>query len=142
MISLWERRFGENGKALFSKIYMSNNRMQKVNEELKREISNIISLKLNNSVLKKGLISVTSVDTTTDFKYAKVYVSMINVGNKKDALKALKKSSGFVRTEIAQKMNLKYTPELIFEFDESIEYGDRIDNILKEITKDLKKDDK
>ena len=115
--------------------------MQKVNEELKREIGNIISLKMNNSVLQKGLISVTSVETTPDFKYAKVFVSMINVGNKKDVLKALKKSSGFVRTEIAKKVNLKYTPEIIFEFDESIEYGDRIDNILKNITKDLKKND-
>lgn len=113
--------------------------MQKVNEELKREIGNIISLKMNNSVLQKGLISVTSVETTPDFKYAKVFVSMINVGNKKDVLKALKKSSGFVRTEIAKKVNLKYTPEIIFEFDESIEYGDRIDNILKNITKDLNK---
>ena len=120
---------------------MSGNRMQKVNEELKREIGNIISLKMNNSVLQKGLISVTSVETTPDFKYAKVFVSMINVGNKKDVLKALKKSSGFVRTEIAKKVNLKYTPEIIFEFDESIEYGDRIDNILKNITKDLKKND-
>ena len=116
---------------------MSGNRMQKVNEELKREIGNIISLKLNNSTLKKGLISVTSVETTPDLKYARVFVSMINVGNKKEALKALKKSSGFVRTEIAKKVNLKYTPEIIFEFDESIEYGDRIDNILKNITKDL-----
>ena len=120
---------------------MSTNRMQKVNEELKREIGNIISLKLNNAALKKGLISVTSVETTPDFKYARVFVSMINVGNKKEALKALKKSSGFVRTEIAKKVNLKYTPEIIFEFDESIEYGDRIDNILKNITKDLKKND-
>ena len=116
---------------------MSNNRMQKVNEELRREISNIISLKLSNSAFKKGLISVTKVDTTPDFKYAKVYVSMI--GDKKEVLKALKKSCGFIRTEIAQSVNLKYTPELIFEFDESIEYGDRIDNILKEITKDIKK---
>ena len=112
-----------------------NNRMQKVNEELKREIGTIITTKMNNTNLKKGLISVTSVDTSSDFKYARVYVSMINVGNKKEALKALKKSSGFVRTEIAKKVNLKNTPELIFEFDESIEYGDRIDNILKEIIK-------
>lgn len=112
-----------------------NNRMQKVNEELKREIGTIITTKMNNTNLKKGLISVTSVETTPDFKYARVYVSMINVGNKKEALKALKKSSGFVRTEIAKKVNLKNTPELIFEFDESIEYGDRIDNILKEIIK-------
>ena len=120
---------------------MPNNRMQKVNEELKREISNIISLKLNISALKKGLISVTEVDTTPDFKYAKVYVSMIQVGDKKEALKALKKASGFVRTEIAKTVNLKNTPEIIFQFDESIEYGDRIDHILKEITKDLKKDE-
>ena len=120
---------------------MPNNRMQKVNEELKREISNIISLKLNNSALKKGLISVTEVDTTPDFKYAKVYVSMINVTDKKEALKALKKASGFVRTEIAKTINLKNTPEIIFQFDESIEYGDRIDHILKEITKDLKKEE-
>ena len=120
---------------------MSVNRMQKVNEELKREISSIVSLQLNNSALKKGLISVTKVDTTPDFRYARVYVSMINIGNKKEALKALKKSSGFVRTEIAKKVNLKYTPEIIFEFDDTIEYGDRIDNILKNITKDLKKDE-
>lgn len=113
--------------------------MQKVNQELKREISHIISLKLNNAALKKGLISVTKVDTTPDFKYARVYVSMIQVANKKDALAALKKSSGFIRTEIAKTVNLKYTPEFVFEFDESIEYGDRIDNILKEITKDMKK---
>lgn len=130
---------GGKGEPCPPKQSMSTNRMQKVNEELKREIGNIISLKMNNSVLQKGLISVTSVETTPDFKYAKVFVSMINVGNKKDVLKALKKSSGFVRTEIAKKINLKYTPEIIFEFDESIEYGDRIDNILKEITKELKK---
>lgn len=119
---------------------MSNSRMQKVNEELKREIGTIVSQKLNNSALRNGLISVTSVDTSPDLKQAKVYVTMINVGNKKDALAALKKSSGFIRTEIARKVNLKYTPELIFLFDESIEYGDKIDNILREITKDLKKD--
>ena len=120
---------------------MATNRMQKVNEELKREIGSIISQKMNNSALRKGLISVTSVETTPDFRYARVFVSMINVGDKKAALKALKNSSGFVRTEVAKKLNLKNTPELVFEFDESIEYGDRIDNILKEITKDFKKDE-
>ncbi len=118
---------------------MSNTRIQKVNQELKREISHIISQQLNNTNLKKGLISVTSVKTSPDLKFARIYISMINVGDKKETLKALKKASGFIRTQIAQKVNLKYTPELIFEFDESIEYGDRIDNILKDITKDLKK---
>ena len=120
---------------------MSNNRMDKVNEELKREIGVILSQKMNNSALRKGLISVTAVKTTPDFKYARVFVSMIGVGDKKEALKALKKSSGFVRSEVAKKLNLRNTPELVFEFDETIEYGDRIDNILKEITKDFKKDE-
>lgn len=115
--------------------------MQKINQELKREIGTILTTKINNSNLKKGIISVTSVKTSPDLKYARVSVSMLNVGNKKEALKALKNSSGFIRTEIAKKVNLKNTPELVFEFDESIEYGDRIDHILKEITKDLKKDE-
>ncbi len=110
---------------------MSNTRIQKVNQELKREISHIISQQLNNTNLKKGLISVTSVKTSPDLKFARIYISMINVGDKKETLKALKKASGFIRTQIAQKVNLKYTPELIFEFDESIEYGDRIHQRLK-----------
>lgn len=113
--------------------------MDKVNEELKREIGSIVSLKLNNCELKKGLISVTDVKTTPDLKYARVFVSMLNIGDKKEALKVLKNASGFVRSEIAKKVNLKYTPEIIFEFDESIEYGDKIENILKEISKDWKK---
>ena len=64
---------------------------------------------------------------------------MINEKNRKENLKILKQSSGFIRSEIAKRVNLRVTPELIFEFDDSIEYGSRIDNILKEITKDLKR---
>ena len=112
---------------------MSVNRMQKVNEELKREIGNIVSLKLNNSALQKGLISVTKVDTTPDFKYARVYVSILNSKNIKETLAGLKKSAGYVRSELARKVNLRNTPEIIFELDDSIEYGTKIDTILKEI---------
>ena len=102
-----------------------SNRMNKIDEELKKEISSIISLELKNPHLT-GLISVSKVKTTPDLRYAKVFVTMI------------KKSSGFIRSEIAKKINLRYTPELVFEFDESLEYGTRIDEILKDITKDLK----
>ena len=117
----------------------NSNRMNKIDEELKREISNIISTELKNPHLT-GLISVTKVKTTPDFRYAKVYVSMINEKSKKENLSILKQSSGYIRSGIAKKINLRITPELIFEFDESIEYGSRIDEILKDITKDLKKD--
>lgn len=114
-----------------------SNRMNKIDEELKKEISNIISTELKNPHLT-GLISVSKVKTTPDLRYAKVYVTMINEKSKKENLSILKKSSGFIRSEIAKKINLRYTPELVFEFDESLEYGTRIDEILKDITKDLK----
>lgn len=115
----------------------SSNRMNKVDEELKKEISSIISLELKNPHLT-GLISVSKVKTTPDLRYARVYVTMINEKSKKENLAILKKSSGFIRSTLAKKVNLRYTPELVFEFDESIEYGNKIDEILKKITKDLK----
>ena len=115
-----------------------SNRMYKIDEELKKEISNIISLELKNPHLT-GLISVTNVKTTPDLRFAKVYVSMINEKSKKENLKILKQSSGYIRSEVARRVNLRITPELIFEFDDSLEYGSRIDEILKDITKDIKK---
>ena len=117
-----------------------SNRMYKVDEELKKEISNIISLELKNPHLT-GLISVTGVKTTPDLRFAKVFVSMINEKNKKENLKILKQSSGYIRSEVARRVNLRTTPELIFEFDESLEYGSRIDVILKDITNDFKKNE-
>ena len=117
-----------------------SNRMYKIDEELKKEISNIISLELKNPHLT-GLISVTNVKTTPDLRFAKIYVSMINEKSKKENLKILKQSSGYIRSEVAKRVNLRITPELIFEFDDSLEYGSRIDEILKNITKDIKKNE-
>ena len=108
------------------------NRIERINEEYKRELSQIISYELKNSNIT-GMISVTKVKVTTDFKYAKVYVSILNSKNIKDTLAGLKKSSGFIRTELAKRINLRNTPELIFELDDSIEYGAKIETILKEI---------
>lgn len=116
----------------------NSNRMNKIDEELRKEISSIISMELKNPHLT-GLISVTKVKTTPDLKYARVYVTMINEKSKKENLSILKKSSGYIRSAIAKKINLRNTPELIFEFDDSLEYGSRIDEILKDITKDMKK---
>lgn len=118
----------------------NSGRMYKINEELKKEISKIISLELKDPHLT-GLISVTKVDTTPDFRYARVYVSMIGCKNNKQCLGILKKSSGYIRTILAKRINLRITPELVFEFDDSLEYGSKIDQILKDITKDMKKED-
>lgn len=115
----------------------NSNRMNKIDEELKKEIGNIISTELKNPHLT-GLISVTKVKTTPDLRFSKVYVSMINEKSKKENLQILKQSSGYIRSEIAKRINLRITPEFIFEFDETIEYGTRIDKILNDIAKDLK----
>lgn len=110
----------------------NNNRLGRIDEELKKEISNIINYELNNPKIT-GLISVTRAKITPDLKYAKVYVSILNSKNVKDTLANLKRSSGFIRSEIAKRINLRITPEIIFVLDDSMEYGAKIDQILKEI---------
>lgn len=110
----------------------NQNRLGRIDEELKKEISNIINYELKNPKVT-GIISVTRVRITPDFKYAKVYVSILNSKNVKDTFANLKKSSGYIRTEIAKRINLRITPEIVFVLDDSMEYGARIDQILKDI---------
>lgn len=110
----------------------TTNRMDKVNETLKKEISIVIDQTLKNPNIT-GMISVTKVKTSPDLRTARVYISLLNCKSKKNTLEGLKNASGYIRTEIAKRVNLRYTPEIIFEIDESIEYGSKIENILKEI---------
>lgn len=109
-----------------------NPRLGRIDEEYRKEISQIIGYELKNPSVT-GMISVTKVKVTNDLKFAKVYVSILNSKNIKDTLAGLKKSSGYIRSELAKRVNLRNTPELIFELDDSIEYGAKIDSILKEI---------
>ena len=117
-----------------------NNRLNRINEELKREISNIINYEVTNSNVT-GLVSVTKVKISPYLSYSKVYVSILNYRNVKQTLAGLKSSSGFIRSRIAEKINLRVTPELVFELDDSMQYGEKIDTILKDIMKDIKPND-
>lgn len=110
----------------------NDSRMGRIEEEYRKELSQIIGYELKNPNVT-GLISVVKVHVTNDLKYAKIYVSILNSKNIKDTLAGLKKSAGYIRTELAKRVNLRNTPELIFELDDSIEYGSKIDTILKEI---------
>ena len=107
-------------------------RLGRIEEEYKKELSQIIGYELKNPNVT-GLISVTKVKVTNDLKFARVYVSVLNAKNVKDTIAGLKKSSGFIRSELARRVNLRNTPELVFELDDSLEYGAKIDTILKEI---------
>ena len=110
----------------------NNNRIGRIDEEYRKELSQIIGYELKNPNVT-GMISVTKVKVTPDLKYAKVYVSILNSKNIKETMEGLKKSSGFIRSELAKRINLRNTPELVFEIDDSMEYGAKIDSILREI---------
>ena len=108
------------------------NRMNRVDEQLKEEISKIIDQEIQDPKFT-GMVSVSSVKTTPDLRYARVFVTMIGCKSQKENLAILKKSSGYIRSLIAKRINLRMTPELVFEFDESIEYGAKIDKIIKDM---------
>ena len=93
-----------------------SNRLNRIDEEMKKEISHIITYDLKDPNIT-GLISVTKVKVSGDLKYAKVYVSMLNAKDNKQVLAALKKSAGFVRTEVAKRINLRTTPERRIVYD-------------------------
>ena len=118
-----------------------NNRLDRINEELKRELSNIINYEVKNSNVT-GMISVTKVKISPDLSHARVSVSILNSKNIKQTLAGLKSASGFIRSRIAEKMNLRTTPEFVFELDESIMYGERIDSILNTIMKEMRGENK
>lgn len=105
-------------------------RLNRINEELKKELSQVLNYELKNPNIT-GMLSVTKVKITPDFKYAKVYVSILNSKNIKKTLEGLKESSGFIRSRLAKTVNLRITPELDFEIDDSLEHGAKIDAILK-----------
>ena len=108
----------------------NNNRIGRIDEEYKKVLSQIIGYELKNPNVT-GLISVT-----------KVKVNIMNSKNIKETMKKIKKSSGFIRTELAKRVNLRNTPELTFEIDDSIEYGAKIDSILKEIIPEKNEENK
>lgn len=116
---------------------MSEKRMGRIEEEIKRIVSNIITYDLKNPNIK-GIISVTSVSVSNDLKYANIYISVFDKKQDADTLSSnviitLNKSKGFIRKELASKIKLRYTPELIFKIDNSMIYGSHIDELLNKI---------
>ena len=109
---------------------MSSNRIGRINEEIQRELASLISGVKDPRVT--GMISVTAVETTTDLRYAKVYVSMLDKSSAKEVVKGLKSAAGYLRRELGRSLNLRYTPELVFEEDHSIDHGAHILEMLRD----------
>ena len=107
-------------------------RIDKINGEVMRELANIIR-ELKDSRIPI-MTSVVAVHVTNDLRYAKAYNSVMGDENvKRKAMDGLKSAAGFIRREIGKRVDLRYTPEFIFELDDSIEHGSHIDKLLKNI---------
>ena len=114
---------------------MASNRIARINEEIQRQISADIRRLKDPRVSGSGMVSVTRVDTTGDLRDAKIYVSVLDKSQEKDVLKGLKSAGGFLRRELGSALGLRYTPELIFEADDSIAYGAHILEVMHDVEK-------
>lgn len=113
----------------------SNNRLTRINEEIRKEVSSIIGTQLKDPRVNT-MTTVVKVDTTPDLKYCKLYISVLgDEESQKNTLEGLKKSTGFIRNELARRINLRNTPELTFVVDQSIEYSINMFKIIDEINK-------
>ena len=111
---------------------MASNRIGRINEEIQKELASKIR-NLKDPRVQSTMISITRVETTPDLRYAKVCVSFLQVDKAADALKGLKSASGYLRRELGSALNLRYTPELQWELDDSITYGARMLDLINSL---------
>ena len=117
---------------------MPSNRIGRINEEIQRELSELLR-EVKDPRVKKTMVSVTRVDTTADLRYAKVFISIYDKDLSKEVFRGLKAAGGWLRHELAERLSLRHTPELVWTEDHSITYGARILDILA--TLDIPKDE-
>lgn len=119
---------------------MASFRIDRISEEVRHAIDAIIR-EMNDPRIC-GTYCVTHADVTRDLRYAKVYVSVLEDDKADDMIKALKKAAGFIRRELGFRVDLRYTPELLFERDRNIAYGVHIAQVLRDVApKEEKEED-
>ena len=108
---------------------MASNRIGRINEEIQRELATLIRTVKDPRV--HGLVSITGVDTTSDLRYSKIYVSVLDKSDVSEVVKGLKSAGGYLRRELGAALKLRYTPELQFVEDDSIGQGAHILSMLR-----------
>ena len=117
---------------------MASNRINRINEEIQKELSRLIRT-LKDPRIQDTMISITRVETTPDLRYTKVYVSFLQEDKAADAMKGLKSAAGYLRRELGSALQLRYTPELVWELDDSITYGAKMLKLINSL--EVKHDD-
>lgn len=114
---------------------MANVRANRVGEQIKKELTDIIQREMKDPRI--GFVTVTGVDVTGDLQQAKAFVTVYgDEEERRQSLDGLEQAKGFIRSEIGQRVQLRKTPELEFEFDESIERGNRIEELLRKLNEE------
>ncbi|MBQ7736832.1 MAG: 30S ribosome-binding factor RbfA [Oscillospiraceae bacterium] len=112
---------------------MSSNHIQRINEDIRLCLSEKLRQVKDPRVQQGDLVSVVRTDTTGDLRYCKVYLSVLGDCNEKEFRRGLKSCSGWLRRELGSSLSLRYTPELIFELDHSIEHGAHINDLISQL---------
>ena len=110
---------------------MASNRIGRINEEIRKELSALLRT-VKDPRVAEAMLTITHVDTTSDLRQCKVYVSALNCKDEKDMMRGLKSAAGFLRRELGSRIDLRYTPELLFIADDSIAYGAHILEVLRD----------
>ena len=111
---------------------MPSNKLARTNDDIQRVLAAKLR-EIKDPRVQQGMISVTRVETTGDLRYAKVWLSVLGLENEKEFRRGLKSAAGWLRHELGQSLELRYTPELVFEVDHSIEYGAHISQMIQSL---------
>ena len=106
-------------------------KIDRIASNMVKEISYILANEVKDNNIK--FVTVTSVKLASDLSFAKVYVTVFDKEKTKETIKALDQAKGFIRKKLSERIDIRHTPELSFVFDESIEYGNKIEKIIQEI---------
>ncbi len=110
---------------------MNSIKLERINSAIVREVSYILANEVKNQHIQ--FVTVTAAKTSSDLSYCKIYVTVLKQEFKKETMDALKNAKGFIRKELAERIDIRHIPELDFVYDESIEYGQKIEQKIKEI---------
>ncbi len=110
---------------------MASLKIQRLNHNYQEAISTILMREVKDEEIK--FVTITGVEVTNDLSFAKVYYTVLDATKKDSTKKALEKASPFIRMKLAEKVEVRHTPELRFIYDTSIDYGEHIDQMIKEI---------
>ncbi|MGM9588325.1 MAG: 30S ribosome-binding factor RbfA [Candidatus Limivicinus sp.] len=111
---------------------MATNRILLINEEIQKELSALLR-SVKDPRVQDVMISITRVETTPDLRYTKVYVSFLQEDKAKDAMAGLKSAAGFLRRQLGSNLRLRYSPEIVWEQDDSITYGAKMLKLINSL---------